>query len=159
MILTGPFAAFAAYERRKGLPAGLLRRINTAYPDNNAWARLERSEIELERFRELFEAEAKALGHRVDAREALELVDGDVRPEMAPALRAVSARYKTARPTNNFHGAGPRSPAVAEVMGLFDAVFESRELGSRIQRFYALACERLGCRSRGRCSSTTSVST
>lgn len=109
VILTSPFAAFAAYERRKGLPAGLLRRINAANPDDNAWAQLERAEIGLERFRELFKAEAKALGHRVDAREALALVDGEVRPEMAAALRTVAARYKTACLTNNFHGAGPRS--------------------------------------------------
>ena len=146
VILASPFAAFAAYERRKGLPAGLLRRINAADPDDNAWARLERSEIGPERFRELFEAEAMALGHRVDAREVLALVDGEVRPEMVAALRAVSARYKTACLTNNFRGAGPRSPAAAEAMGLFDMVFESRELGIRKPdpRFYALACERLG---------------
>ena len=114
VILASPFAAFAACERRNGL----LRRIAAADPDDNAWARLERSGIGLERFCALFEAEARAL----------------------------SARYETARLTDNFRGAGPRPPAVAEVVRLFDAVFESRELGVRKPdpRFYALACERLG---------------
>ena len=51
VILTSPFKAFAAYERRNGLPEGLVRRINAARPDDNAWARLERGEVDIEGFR------------------------------------------------------------------------------------------------------------
>lgn len=149
VILTSPFAAFAAWERENRLPPGLLRRINATNPDGNAWARLERGEIDRERFRVLFEAEAAALGHAVDARAVLALIDGDIRPEMAAAVRRVSARYRTACVTNNFRRpapAGARGAALAELMGLFDAVLESSRLGVRKPdpRIYALACERLG---------------
>ena len=149
VILSSPFEAFAACERRNGLPAGLLRRINAARPDDNAWARLERSEIDIETFRRLFEAEAAALGHEVDALEVLGALQGEIRPAMVAALRSVAARYKTACLTNNIRGAGPtgaRAAEVAEIMALFDEVLESSKLGIRKPdpRFYALACERLG---------------
>ncbi len=133
VILSSPFAAFAAYERENGLPPGLLRRINATDPDDNAWARLERGEIDMDGFCPLFEAEAAGFGHAVDPRAVLRLIDGDIRPAMVAALRCVSARYKTACLTNNIRGAvrsGPRAEAVAEVMALFDAVLESSVLGS-----------------------------
>ena len=149
VILSSPFDAFAAYERENGLPAGLLRRINATNPDDNAWARLERSEVDLDGFRTLFEAEAAALGHAVDAGAVLGLIDGEIRPAMVAALRRVAARYKTACLTNNTLRPGPagdRERAVAEVMGLFDRVFESSKLGVRKPdpRFYTMACDGLG---------------
>ena len=149
VILSSPFAAFAAYERRNGLPAGLLRRINAARPDDNAWARLERGEIDIATFRRLFESEAATLGHEVDALAVLGALRGEIRPTMVAALRSVAARYRTACLTNNIRCAGPadeRAAAVAEVMALFDEVLESSKLGIRKPdpRFYTLACERLG---------------
>ena len=59
VILSSPFEAFAWYEADNGLPAGLIRRLNASDPDTNAWARLERSEVDLAGFVELFEAEAR----------------------------------------------------------------------------------------------------
>ena len=149
VILSSPFEAFAAYERRNGLPAGLLRRINATRPDDNAWARLERGEIDIATFRRLFEAEAAALGHEVDALAVLDALRGEIRPAMVAALRSVAARYRTACLTNNVRGVGPggaRAAAVAGVMALFDEVLESSKLGIRKPdpRFYTLACERLG---------------
>src|SRR6056297_2812900 len=63
VILSSPFEAFARYERANELPEGTIRRINATDPDTNAWARLERSEVDLAGFAELFEAEAASLGH------------------------------------------------------------------------------------------------
>ena len=45
VISTSPFEAFAHLEAERGLPAGFIRRVNAINPDDNAWARLERSEI------------------------------------------------------------------------------------------------------------------
>ena len=42
VILTSPFEAFAAYERRRGVPRDSSDSINSTNPDDNAWARLER---------------------------------------------------------------------------------------------------------------------
>ena len=66
VIVSGPWEGFAAYERASGLPEGLIRRINATDADTNAWAQMERGEIRLQEFAAAFEAEAAALGYRVD---------------------------------------------------------------------------------------------
>ncbi len=149
VITESPFDAFARYERANGLPDGAIRRINTRNPDGNAWALFERSDIDRAEFRRRFEAEAAALGYRLDAGAVLDLIQGPVRPRMVAALRAVAARYRTACLTNNMRAPGedgPRARRIAEAMALFDIVVESREAGVRKPEpaFYRLACERLG---------------
>src|SRR5665811_524565 len=87
VILSSPFDAFAAYERDRGLPAGVIRQINATNPDSNAWAKLERSEVGLDGFSELFEAEAKAAGHGISGAAVLSCLEGDLRPAMVKAVR------------------------------------------------------------------------
>ncbi len=147
VILSSPFEAFAAYEREQGLPEGLLRRLNATNPDTNAWAKLERSEVDLEGFAELYEAEADAAGHRIDAGAVLALLSGELRPAMVQALRRIRAEGLTqACLTNNVAGTEAVRPELAEVMALFDAVLESSKLGVRKPdpRFYDLALEAVG---------------
>jgi putative hydrolase of the HAD superfamily len=60
VILTSPFDAFRVYEREAGLPEDFIRRLNARNGDANAWAKMERSEVSLEEFVALFEAEAAA---------------------------------------------------------------------------------------------------
>lgn len=160
VILSSPFEAFARYEREHGLPEGLIRRINATDPDTNAWARLERSEVDLAGFCELFEAEAAGTGHQVDGREVIGLLAGEVRPQMVEALRRIRARPLTqAMLTNNFvsrpgsadDGAAGRAAgrgARGEVLDLFDVIVESSQVGVRKPdvRFYELACEKVGVR-------------
>jgi len=138
VVLTSPFEAFARYERAEGFPVGLIRGINATNPDDNAWARLERSDVDTAGFIELFEAEARDRGHRISGAKVLELISGDVRPEMVQAIRRVKAGgFVTACLTNNFRPAmdrpvDPRREAeVAEVMELFDHVVESSVIGVR----------------------------
>jgi len=155
VILSSPFEAFAAYERDNDLPEGLLRRLNATNPDGNAWAALERSEVDLDGFAELFEAEAATAGHTVDARAVLELLAGEVRPAMVAALRAIKAAgIPLALLTNNFVSrddpdAGPR-PEVAEALALFDHVIESSREGVRKPdpAAYELVLDRLGVEAR-----------
>jgi putative hydrolase of the HAD superfamily len=121
--------------------------VNSTNPDENAWARLERSELSLDAFAAAWAAEARALGHELNGRLVLERLSGDVRPQMVAAIDACRKNYKTACLTNNF--ASPErvvSEQVAEVYALFDAVLESRVLGVRKPdpRFYELACTSLG---------------
>ena len=68
VLADGPFDAFARYEEENGLPNGFVRRLNASDHDTNAWARLERGEVSLDEFYELFEHEAKRAGGTVDAR-------------------------------------------------------------------------------------------
>jgi len=158
VILSSPFEAFARYEREHGLPEGLIRRINATDPDTNAWARLERDEVDLDEFAALFAAEAAALGHVVDGRAVLGLLSGDLRPAMVEAVRRCSEELLTGLLTNNFvtrsgggsgidsEGHMERATAVAAVIDLFDVVVESSRVGVRKPdpRFYELACAELG---------------
>jgi putative hydrolase of the HAD superfamily len=151
VILTSPFDAFAAYEQKNGLPEGFIRSINATNPDTNAWARLERNEVDFDTFCTLFEDEAVALGHGVDAREVMALLAGEVRPEMVEALRRCrDAGLKTACVTNNFVSfddfpVHARAQGRDDVLALFDVIVESSKVGVRKPdpRFYEMACEML----------------
>lgn len=154
VILSSPFEAFRAYEQEAGLPEDFIRRLNARNPDTNAWAKMERSEVPLQDFVKLFEAEALEQGHKIDGWRVLRSISGDIRPQMVEALRRCKAEFRVACITNNMkHGDGPgmaRTPdkakAVAEVMTLFEHVFESSRLGWRKPdpRIYRHACDRLG---------------
>lgn len=144
VITTSPFEAFARYERDHALPTDFLRTVNATDPDTNAWARLERSEIDLGGFDAAFAIESERLGHRVDGRDVLALLSGDLRPEMVTAVERCGQRLKTGLLTNNVVGMDP-SGAIAEVLTHFDAVIESSVVGVRKPdpAFYELACEAL----------------
>ena len=154
VILTSPFEAFNRYEAELGLPRDFIRRVNAVAPDHNAWAQMERSEIGLDRFAELFEAEARALGGELSGHTVLGLLSGEVRPEMVEALKRVRERFRIACITNNMPaGHGPsmtRSPETAaqvtKIMALFEHVVESSKLNMRKPdpRIYRHACELLG---------------
>jgi putative hydrolase of the HAD superfamily len=154
VILTSPFEAFRTYEQEAGLPEDFIRRLNARNPDTNAWAKMERSEVPLQDFVTLFEAEALEQGHKIDGWRVLRSISGDIRPQMVEALRRCKTAFRVACITNNMkHGDGPgmaRTPdkakAVAEVMTLFEHVFESSRLGWRKPdpRIYRHACDQLG---------------
>ena len=146
VISSSPFDAFSRLEEEQGLPLGFIRMVNATNPDDNAWAKLERSEIDLDTFAALWSEEARALGHDLDGRAVLERLSGQIRPEMVAAIRTCRATYKTACLTNNFGSAEAAvSAEVAGVYELFDAVLESRTLGVRKPdpRFYEMACSAL----------------
>lgn len=149
VISASPFEAFNDYEAANGLPKDLIRSINATNPDDNAWARFERSEIDRASFCQAFAREAKARGYTVDGEEVLGLIEGAIRPEMVAALETVAKRYRTACLTNNVKNAG-RSPArrqeIDAVYRLFDMVIESSRVGVRKPdpAFYEIACDKLG---------------
>src|SRR5437764_14276976 len=87
VISASPFEAFSRYEERTGLPAGFVRTLNATNPHTNAWSKLERSEVGLAEFCALFEAEARAAGGEIDGRAVLELLRGEIRPQMVTAIR------------------------------------------------------------------------
>jgi len=154
VILSSPFDAFNRYEAEAGLPKDFLRGLNTRNPDTNAWAKMERSEVSLQGFVDLFEEEARLQGQRVEGWKILQALSGDIRPQMVEALRRCKATFRVACITNNMKaGEGPgmaRSPekarAVAEILSLFEHVVESSKVGVRKPdpRIYQHACDLLG---------------
>ena len=144
VITASPFEAFAAYERRSGLETGFIRKLNATNPDSNAWARLERGEVTLEEFGAVFEEEAEAAGGRLDAREVLDALNGQIRPEMVEAVRRCHERLRTGLLTNNFGGFD--STTTSSVKEHFDVIIESSKVGVRKPEvaFYQMACEQIG---------------
>ncbi len=144
VLTTSPFEAFARYERERGLSPGFLRGVNATNPDDNAWARLERGELDPLRFDAAFAAESAAAGHRVPGSDVLALLVGDLRPGMLRAVAACRERATTALLTNNVTPLDAVEPEIAAVLGHFDVVCQSSEMGSRKPEleFYRTACAR-----------------
>jgi putative hydrolase of the HAD superfamily len=154
VFTTSPFDAFNRYECERGLPQDIIRRINSVNPDSNAWAKIERSDIDAATFDRLFADEAKALGHDIRGADVLALLSGDLRPRVVAAFKACKARFKVGCITNNAptgKGAGMSSSSdkaqqIAEVFSLFDHVIESSKAGVRKPdpRIYLMMCDALG---------------
>src|ERR1700733_12857257 len=136
VLTTSPFEAFARFEHERGLPVDIIRRTNAANHLENAWAKFERAEVDIETFDRLFAAESLALGAEVRGKDVLPLLAGDLRPEMVEALRHIKSSLKTGCITNNLPAnaigsAGGRTLYIAEVMALFDHIIESARIGLR----------------------------
>ncbi len=159
VLTDSPFVAFSRFEAERGLPRDFLRSVNARNHLDNAWARFERSEIDLDTFDAAFRSESAALGHPVNGREVISLLARRLRPEMVNALKACKARLRVGCITNNVAaGEGPTmvlgeggeesglAAEVAAVFALFDHVIESSRAGLRKPdpRIYRMACDALG---------------
>src|ERR1700738_360160 len=151
VLTPSPSEVFARFETDRGLPADIIRRTNANNHWENAWAKFERAEVDIETFDQLFAAESLALGAEVRGKDVLPLLSGDLRPEMVEALRRIGTELKTGCITNNLPAnaigsLGGRSLYVAEVMALFDHVIESAKIGLRKPdtRIYRMMVETLG---------------
>ena len=153
VITSSPFEAFNVFEKNKNLPSDFLRKVNSTNPDDNAWAKLERSEVNLEEFDLLFEEESNKLGHAVKGKEVIALLQGQIRPEMVNALQKIKGKLIQACLTNNIQSLKKEtfeennvsvSGKHEEIMKLFDFVIESSKVNLRKPdpAFYKLACEK-----------------
>ncbi len=155
VITSSPFEAFNRLEAERGLPHDFVRAVNSTNPDDNAWAKFERAEIDAEGFDTLFAAEATALGHHLDGASVIACLAGDIRSEMVAALDRLKAEgFGLGCITNNVpsgHGAGmarseERARHFDAIMARFDHVIESSKAGVRKPdpQIYLMMCEVLG---------------
>lgn len=143
VISSSPLEGFREYERRNGIPEGFIVRVNSTNSDTNGWARIERSDVTLDEFDELFAAESERLGHRIPGREMIALLRGMIRPEMVRALDILRKhRFILGCLTNNVVNLGS-SAEHEEAFAKFDFVVESSKVNVRKpeRRFYEIACE------------------
>jgi putative hydrolase of the HAD superfamily len=154
VITSSPFEAFNRLEAEKGVPKDSVRRINSADPDNNAWARFERAELDETGFDEAFAEEARAIGIELRGADVLARLAGDVRPDMVATIdRLKNEGFTVACITNNVpagKGAGmamddEKAAAVKAIMLRFDHIIESSKAGIRKPdpRIYQLMFEAL----------------
>lgn len=153
VVVDAPFDAFAQAERDRGLDPGTLRRINATNPDDNAWARLERGEIDAAEFAHRFTSEAAAFGVRLEGRIMLDILTGlsvareSARVDVMEAIAELRAQgVRVGLVTNNIAPLSSQ-PAATWVFDEFDAVVESSVLGVRkpMPEIYLAACRALGC--------------
>lgn len=154
VITSSPFEAFNRMEAERGLPQDFVRRVNATNPDDNAWAKFERAEIDAAVFDVQFAKEAETLGHALDGASVIACLAGDIRPEMVAALDELKqAGFALGCITNNVRaGRGTamaanaeKAAAVEAVMVRFDHVIESSKAGVRKPdpRIYQMMCEAL----------------
>lgn len=154
VITSSPFEAFNRLEAERGLPRDFVRTVNSTNPDDNAWAKFERAEIDVESFDALFAAEAEALGHALDGASVIACLAGDVRPYMVTALdRLKDQGFGVGCITNNVKAGRGSAMARSEdkalevesIMARFDHVIESSKAGVRKPdpRIYQMMCEAL----------------
>lgn len=154
VITSSPFEAFNRLEAERGLPRDFVRTVNSTNPDDNAWAKFERAEIDVESFDALFAAEAEALGHALDGASVIGCLAGDVRPYMVTALdRLKDQGFGVGCITNNVKAGRGAAMARSEdkalevesIMARFDHVIESSKAGVRKPdpRIYQMMCEAL----------------
>ena len=99
-------------------------------PDNNAWAKSERGEIDINTFLEEFEKEALSIGQKINAKEILQQLYGSLRKNMINKIKLLSTskKYKLICLTNVLKGVDIFTPkerveAVKDVMSYFDIIY------------------------------------
>ena len=152
VITSSPFEAFNKFETEQQIPVDFIRRINAENHETNAWAKLESSEINLDEFDELFRSETSAKGHEISGKEVINLLSGEIRPDMVRALKKIKKNYLVGCITNNVNsGRGPgmarskkKQDAIEEGMANFEFIIESSKVGVRKPdpKIYELACQR-----------------
>ena len=157
VFTTSPFEAFNRFEAAHGLPENFIRTVNSTNIHDNAWAKFESSEIDVDEFDGAFRREAEAHGHSVRGKDVLALLAGEFRPRMARVLTECKTHYKVGCITNNMKNTPTqasttpapnpeRAARTAAILDEFDVVVESSVEGIRKPdpRIYRLACDRLG---------------
>jgi putative hydrolase of the HAD superfamily len=154
VITSSPFEAFNRMEAARGLPQNFVRQVNSNNPDNNAWAKFERAEIDTAEFDAQFAQEAQALGHGLDGASVIACLSGDVHPDMVAALDLLKTEgFRLGCITNNvpagkgagMAGSAEKAAAVEAIMARFDHVIESSKAGVRKPdpRIYQMMCDAL----------------
>ena len=94
VITNSPIEGFKLLEEKHGYDKGLITNINMNNPDDNAWAKRERGEIDIHTFLEEFEKEALEIGQKIDAREILQQLYGSMRENMINKIKLLSSSKK-----------------------------------------------------------------
>lgn len=150
VITSSPFEAFNKFELSNNLPKDIIRSINSENSDNNAWAKFERNDIDLNEFDELFSIEASNKGYEISGKSVVKLLSGDIRKSMVDFLLLLKKNFKLGCITNNIQN--DKNDRInhlndaSKVMEIFDHIIESSKVGLRKPdpKIYHMSCDALG---------------
>ena len=152
VITSSPFEAFNKFELDNNLPKDIIRTINSENPDDNAWAKFERNDIDINEFDTLFSKEADKKGFQISGKQVVKLLSGDIRKPMVDFLLSLKENYKLGCITNNIQNSKDDKVnhlnQASQVMKIFDHIIESSRVGLRKPdpKIYYMSCEALGVR-------------
>lgn len=151
VVLGSPLHAIREYEQALGFERNAINLVASNTAPNGAWSRLERGELDMEAFYPAFEADCRAAGLEMSAREMMKRMSEATVPHQGMLLaieRLRSAKLPVGALTNNWshtesEGQGDGTRALRE---RFDVFIESAVEGLRKPdpAIYRLACDRLG---------------
>ncbi len=130
VLTDSPIKKFLSYEKSLSLPPGSIIKINSTNPMNNAWAKLEKGLISINKFSILFKKEAKSIGiYNIDIPKLLKCLDLNLNEEMVKLLKLVSKHYTCVCLTNNFKNTVNSN--LKRIEDNFSHIFESSKLSMR----------------------------
>ncbi len=155
VFTTSPVQNFAVFEREHNLPERFIGEVIKTNINDNAWAKFERAEIDIDAFDRAFAEETRAAGFEIGGRTLVSLLSLTFNHNMIEALERVKqAGYKTGCITNNLpkvDSKGMLAPdenaeIVERIHANFDHIIESSKAGVRKPepRIYEMMCEALG---------------
>tara|TARA_A100001035_G_scaffold62018_1_gene46824 strand:+ start:5307 stop:5933 length:627 start_codon:yes stop_codon:yes gene_type:complete len=152
VITSSPFEAFNKFELDNNLPKDIIRTINSENPDDNAWAKFERNDVDINEFDTLFSKEADKKGFQISGKQVVKLLSGDIRKPMVDFLLSLKENYKLGCITNNIQNSKDEKVnhlnQASQVMKIFDHIIESSKVGLRKPdpNIYYMSCDALGVR-------------
>ncbi len=152
VLTNSPIQNFYKYEKKNNILPGTLININNHNKYNNAWARLEKNEIDKEEFAKLFLKESKELKikDKLDIEKILECLDVELNHEMVEVFLKYKNKIPCACLTNNIpeNINNKASITFKKFKKNFSHVFESSKIGLRKpeEKIYKYVIEKLNVR-------------
>jgi len=136
VVTDSPIEGFKNLEEHYGISKGTISSIVMTNQDNNAWAKSERGEINIDTFIKEFNQEALNLGFKLDATNILKQLYGPLRPIMVEKIISLSKNFQLICLTNvlkdvHVFSNEERILEVKNILSYFDKIYESYKIGMR----------------------------
>ena len=130
VLTESPIKNFRKFENDNNYSLNTIININSDNKYNNAWAQLEKDEISIEKFSNLFREEAKQFGiPNINTDKLLECLNVKLNIKMVELLENVSKFYSCVCLTNNFKKMS--SSDFENIKHNFSLIIESCKIGLR----------------------------
>ena len=130
VLTESPIKNFQKFENDNNYSLHTIVKINSNNKYNNAWAQLEKDEISIEKFSNLFREEAKQFGiQNINTDKLLECLNVKLNIRMVELLENISKCYTCVCLTNNFKKMG--SSDFENIKHNFSLIIESSKIGFR----------------------------